>query len=137
MKVRYQSSLNYSIEIDEELLQYKIPKLLIQPIVENAIKYGTDCVPPWNLSIRGYKDENHWQIDIIDSGNGFTEEDIIKIQNQISDAENNPGMQEMHLDGMGMINVYMRWKLYCRESIIFHYGNTEDGHGIVTIGKKL
>ena len=51
MKVRYQSSLNYSIDVDESLLDQPVPKLIIQPIVENAIKYGSDCEPPWTITI--------------------------------------------------------------------------------------
>jgi len=43
MKVRYQSSLNYTIEIDSSLFDLKVPKLIIQPLVENALKYGTNC----------------------------------------------------------------------------------------------
>ena len=46
MKVRYQSSLNYSIHVDESLLSQPVPKLIIQPIVENAIRYGSNCAPP-------------------------------------------------------------------------------------------
>ena len=46
MKVRYQSSLNCNLSIDERLLDLSVPKLIIQPLVENAIKYGTDCIPP-------------------------------------------------------------------------------------------
>lgn len=137
MKVRYQSSLNYTIDIDNELLNLQVPKLLIQPFVENAIKYGTDCIPPWNLSIIGRMHETHWQIDIIDSGNGFAKEDIEKIQELIHKVDSNSGMQEMHVDGLGMINVYMRWKLYCKDTIIFNYGNTQEGHGIVSIGQKF
>ena len=49
MKVRYQSSLNYSIHVDESLLSQPVPKLIIQPIVENAIRYGSNCAPPWNI----------------------------------------------------------------------------------------
>ena len=39
MKVRYQSSLNYSIHVDESLLSQPVPKLIIQPIVENAMEH--------------------------------------------------------------------------------------------------
>ncbi len=136
MKVRYQSSLNYTIDIVDELLDLQIPKLLIQPIVENAIKYGTNCIPPWNLSIIGRKYDTYWQIDIIDSGNGFTKEDMERISELIQKVDEHSGMQEMHLDGLGMINVYMRWKLYCKDTLIFEYKNTEEGHGIVSIGQK-
>ncbi|MFA9377397.1 MAG: sensor histidine kinase [Lachnotalea sp.] len=137
MKVRYQTSLNYTIDIDNKLLELLIPKLLIQPIVENAIKYGTNCIPPWNISIIGRIYDTHWQIDIIDTGNGFTDDDIIIINERIHKVDINPGMQEMHVDGLGMINVYMRWKLFCQNAMIFNYGNTKEGHGIVSIGKTL
>ena len=74
MKVRYQSSLNYSIHVDESLLSQPVPKLIIQPIVENAIRYGSNCAPPWNISITSMVTEGSWQIEVTDSGPGFTEE---------------------------------------------------------------
>ena len=43
----------------------------------------------------------------------------------------------MQINGLGMINVYMRWKLFCGETMIFHYGNTKEGNGIVSIGQRL
>jgi Predicted signal transduction protein with a C-terminal ATPase domain len=137
MKIRYQTSLNYTLDIDERLLDQQIPKLLIQPVVENAIKYGTNCNPPWNIYIIGKIYDSYWQIDIIDSGNGFSDQDIELINQHIKAVDENPGMPDMNIDGLGMLNVYMRWKLHCGNSIIFHFGNTEDGHGIVSIGQKI
>jgi two-component system sensor histidine kinase YesM len=137
MKVRYQTSLNYNISIDEKLLALEVPKLIIQPLVENAIKYGTTCAPPWTLSIVGKVYKDHWQIDIIDSGNGFTDEVISGITKRIQEVNANPGMPEMKINGLGIINVYMRWKIFCQDTMIFKYGNTQDGHGIVSIGQKV
>lgn len=137
MKVRYQSSLNYTIDIDERLMEYHIPKLLIQPLVENAIKYGTDCLPPWKLSITGRLYDDRWIIDVMDSGNGFCAEAIKTIDERIQEADQNPGIQNIHTGGLGLINIYMRWKMFCQENMIFRYGNTEDGHGIVSIGRTL
>ncbi|QHQ62359.1 sensor histidine kinase [Anaerocolumna sedimenticola] len=55
MKVRYQSSLNYTVDIEKALLEYRVPKLIIQPIVENAVKHGTNCIPPGICLLRdGY-----------------------------------------------------------------------------------
>jgi len=134
MKVRYQSSLNCILDVDEALMKLTVPKLLIQPIVENAIKYGTDCIPPWTISIIGKMYDNHWQIDVIDSGNGFSEEAIWLIHDRIREADANPGMPELKIDGLGIVNVYMRWKIYCKDNAIFKVGNTPNGHGIVSIG---
>lgn len=137
MKVRYQSSLNYMIDIDNDLLNEKIPKLVIQPLVENAIKYGTDKTPPWGIAIHGKLYNDHWQIDVMDSGKGFSEEALALIQERIQKAVSNIGLPDMQIEGMGLLNVYLRWKLYCEDSMIFEFGNTPEGHGIVTIGRKL
>ena len=137
MKVRYQSSLNYSIDVDETLLSEEVPKLLIQPLVENAIKYGSDCAPPWTITIRSTTTESSWKIDIMDSGPGFTEEACQRIAENLAKADKNPGLPELRINGLGTINVYLRWKLFCRRNIIFEYGNTEDGHGIVSIGRYI
>lgn len=137
MKVRYQTSLNYTIEIDQALMEKEVPKLIIQPLVENAIKYGTNCLPPWKITVRGYITEDCWKIDVMDSGSGFTPEAIQKVTENIRKAEKNPGMPDLKINGLGTLNVYLRWKLFCREGMIFTYGNTPDGHGIVSIGQAL
>ncbi len=110
IKIRYQSSLNYTLDIAPEILEIPIPKLLIQPLVENAIKYGTDCTPPWSLSITGKKYHDKWQIDITDSGNGFSEEALLRVSRNIAAASENSGMPKLHINGLGIVNVYLRWK---------------------------
>ena len=137
MKVRYQSSLNYSIDVDESLLSEKVPKLLIQPIVENAIRYGSDCAPPWTINISSQLDENSWKITVTDTGPGFSEEACERISRNLAKADQNPGLPELKINGLGTVNVYLRWKLFCKGNIIFEYGNTEDGHGIVSIGRYI
>ena len=94
MKVRYQSSLNYSIHVDESLLSQPVPKLIIQPIVENAIRYGSNCAPPWNISITSVVTKGSWQIEVTDSGPGFTEEAKERITANIMKAIQNPGLPE-------------------------------------------
>ncbi|MDO4522957.1 MAG: histidine kinase [Eubacteriales bacterium] len=135
MKVRYQSSLNYHIDIEESLLDIQIPKLLLQPIVENAIKYGTNCPPPWQITIHGFRSDTFWQIDVMDSGTGFSDDTLDKIHECIRLVEEHPGMPNMNIQGLGLLNVYLRWKLFCKKKMIFTYGNTEEGHGIFSIGE--
>lgn len=135
MKVRYQTSLNYMVDIEDNVMKEHIPRLIIQPIVENAIKYGINTKPPWGIAIHGKVYDDHWQIDVMDSGNGFSEEALQTIHERIQKADANPGMPEMQINGLGTLNVYLRWKLYCGEDMIFTIGNTDRGHGIVTIGR--
>lgn len=136
IKIRYQSSLNYTLDIDPALFDIPIPKLLIQPLVENAIKYGTDCAPPWTLTITGKNYEDRWQIDIADSGNGFSEEALQSISRNIAAASENSGIPKLQINGLGIVNVYLRWKYHAGEGMIFRYGNTPDGHGFYSVGQK-
>lgn len=136
MKVRYQSSLSYTIDVDDTLYDIAVPKLIIQPLVENALKYGTDCTPPWLITIHGYRSEDHWQVDIIDSGNGFSAEALESIREKTASQAEHPGVPELHINGLGIMNVYLRWKFHAKENMIFSVGNTPDGHGICTIGAK-
>ncbi len=137
MKVRYQSSLNYIINIDPDVMKEKIPRLLIQPLVENAIKYGIDSEPPWGIAIHGYTKDGGWRIEVMDSGRGFSEEALQTIQKRIKTAEGMLGLPNMQINGMGTLNVYLRWHLYAGDTMIFELKNTEAGHAIVTIGRTV
>lgn len=135
MKIRYQTSLDYTMDIDPSILDIKIPRLIIQPLVENALKYGTDCVPPWRISIRSKVTDEYWKIDVTDHGNGFSKEALEIINKRIKEANNINGMPEIDIHGMGLINVYSRWKLYCNHDFIFTYSNLDEGGGMVSIGR--
>ena len=137
MKVRYQSSLNYSIDVDEALLSEEVPKLLIQPLVENAIKYGSDCAPPWTISVSSVISKNYWKITVTDTGPGFSRDACERITQNLAKADQNPGLPELRINGLGTVNVYLRWKIFCKGNIIFEYGNTKEGHGIVSIGRYI
>lgn len=137
MKVRYQTSLNYIINVDPEVMKEKIPRLLIQPLVENAIKYGIDSEPPWGIAIHGYEKDGGWRIEVMDSGRGFSEEALETIRERIRNAEGMLGLPNMQISGMGTLNVYLRWHFYAGETMIFELGNTDAGHAIVTIGRTI
>ena len=138
MKVRYQESLNYQIDILPEIMEEKIPKLIIQPLVENSIKYGTDCLPPWKITVTSFRDASMWYIRVADSGNGFREDVLDELNDRIAaiNRDLTHNLTDLKIGGLGMINVYIRWKIYCGDDIIFDFGNTEDGHAYVIIGRK-
>lgn len=135
MKVRYQSSLTYSIDVEESLLSQPVPKLLIQPIVENAIRHGSNCSPPWDIHISSTTTAESWQIHVVDSGPGFTKEALARIRDNIQKAATNPNFPELKINGLGTVNIYLRWSIFCKGKMIFTFGNTKTGHGIVSIGR--
>ncbi|MCI9151563.1 MAG: histidine kinase [Lachnospiraceae bacterium] len=134
MKTRYQSSLSYEIHVDQALYEQEIPKLLIQPMVENAIKYGTECDPPWSIFVEGRARADGWSITIRDRGPGFTQEALDTISRRFREADTTQGVPKLQINGLGMVNAYSRWRLFGGKQGFFRYGNHEAGGAYVTIG---
>ena len=73
-KVRYAERLNFEIDCPTELLKVRIPQLLIQPLVENAIKHGLSKITGNGLiRILVYREENQLIIKVYDNGPAFPE----------------------------------------------------------------
>lgn len=135
MKIRNQSSLNYEIEVDPALFDLKIPKLCIHPLVENALKYGTNCNPPWSIRIYSEQTSEYWKIYVEDDGPGFTEDAISSLDEKLKLIKSSPkAMPKLGINGLGLANIYVRMSICFEEQFIFEYGNTKDGHGITAIG---
>ncbi|MFN8289519.1 MAG: histidine kinase [Chitinophagaceae bacterium] len=74
-KIRFEDQLSYSIRLDEEVKHYLIPRFLIQPIVENAVKHGLKATGKMTEILLEVKaDGGGLVINIADNGPGFPEE---------------------------------------------------------------
>ncbi|MDR0671973.1 MAG: sensor histidine kinase [Oscillospiraceae bacterium] len=79
-KLRFDKKMNYSIEVENELLPYQIPKLIIQPFVENAIVHGMEKNGTWGrIRITGRIDGDFLSFTVEDSGIGMSNERIQEI----------------------------------------------------------
>lgn len=104
-KMRYKNKLDYRIETDESVSQYKTIKLILQPIVENAIYHGIKMKRGPGL-ITIYSEETATDVLLIveDNGNGMEEEKLAKLLTQQYEGEAGKGV--------GVGNVHGRLKLY-------------------------
>ncbi len=112
---RYHDILQYVIDVPEELMDYQIPKLTLQPIVENAVYHGIKQKrTPGRVIIRGgfSEDREHILLTVIDDGVGMPEQELKALQTQIKD----PGSESSNLTGVGLPNIYRRIKLYYGET---------------------
>lgn len=76
-KMRYEDKLQYEFQVQQEIAAYKIPKLVIQPLVENAIKYAfQDMKHDGIIQIRGYVDADCLYFEVADNGIGMSEGEI-------------------------------------------------------------
>lgn len=76
-KMRFGRRLEYEISLDKSILEEEIPKLILQPFVENAIVHGFEKTDgSYTLSITGTKEEKHMIFQIRDTGVGMSDEQM-------------------------------------------------------------
>jgi len=92
-KMRYQSGFSYYIDVDEKLLNTKMPPLILQIFVENSLKHTVNWEDEIEIRITGYQKEKAYFV-IEDTGDGFSEEILKKLQNKedISEGEKHIGI---------------------------------------------
>lgn len=74
-KVRFDDRLNFTIELPEELKKERVPRFIIQPLVENAIKHGiAQKVTKGEVTVSIQKKEEHLEIAVKDNGNDFPDD---------------------------------------------------------------
>ena len=92
-KARFEENLSYEINIKEECNKCIIPKLLLQPLIENSIKYGFQKKMKIHIWIDGYIEGNMLFLSVKDDGEGMTKEDAKALQKSIyspiSESEHN------------------------------------------------
>jgi two-component system, sensor histidine kinase YesM len=89
IKERYEDRLNYEIVAPEQLMECRIPKLTLQPLVENAIYHGIDKkVMSGTVSIKIMQKECDISIEIQDDGAGIPEEKLSAICAELENEEN-------------------------------------------------
>jgi len=104
-KVRYGDKFDVEINVDKSIEDYKIMKLILQPIVENAIIHGLEGKPGKGvIIINGYKQSNDIVFEIIDNGCGIDSEIMNELKNSLkSNSEK--------FNSIGIHNIDKRLKL--------------------------
>ncbi|PKN38680.1 MAG: hypothetical protein CVU62_00320 [Deltaproteobacteria bacterium HGW-Deltaproteobacteria-2] len=75
-KIRMDERLNYKIDVPDNLWQHSFPPMLLQPLVENAIKHGLEPkVEGGEIVIRAIEENNLLKIEVADTGLGFSDLD--------------------------------------------------------------
>jgi sensor histidine kinase YesM len=136
MMIRYPGDLTYSVNIPDEMMEIKIPKLCIQLLVENSIKYSSTKRPPYHITIAGQIKNGNYEISIKDNGPGFSKESLEIIGTKLSEINETGLLPSLEINGMGILNVYIRYKVLHGDDIIFKVENNTMHGACVTIGGK-
>lgn len=131
-KERFGEQFEYTIQFDQEDGKILIPKMLLQPIIENYFKHGFDggSESIGQLCIQGKSEEDQLIITILDNGKGISEHRLIEIYQSFLQEK-----QKMKHErpSIGLKNIYLRLKLYFGEKAAFQIQNHENGGVLVTI----
>lgn len=124
-KNRMEERLEYEMDIAEDTLQYMVPKLILQPIIENAVLHGIETkIDGGKIYISSQKEGDYLFLSVYDNGVGMNEDTLQKLKRQIFE-------KERISDNVGMPNIQRRLEL--------HYGHesTMEIESIQNYGTKV
>ncbi|MBO7335139.1 MAG: histidine kinase, partial [Lachnospiraceae bacterium] len=78
-KIRFSDKFDYDVEVPMELEDMIVPKLIIQPIVENSIIHGFRDRASGQIFVNIYEEDGVLNIEVTDDGNGMTDEQLMII----------------------------------------------------------
>jgi sensor histidine kinase YesM len=130
-KGRFENRFDYEVDFDDGLSKYKIPKLLLQPLVENAVVHGVEKVTSGGkILVKAVDSQDSIDIEIIDNGNGISPEKLEKINEQLKKNQKDVN------DRIGLLNVNDRIKLIYGDSYFLSIESSSKGtKAHITIGK--
>jgi two-component system sensor histidine kinase YesM len=114
--IRYQNAFTYRVDISETLYDYQVPKLILQPLIENAFKHGfknrmTEREGDRQIHVSAVKNGDDLIISIEDNGKGITQEKLSVIREQIEESEAKMRAAVWNNKSIGLLNVHHRIRL--------------------------
>lgn len=109
LQIRYGDSLTYSIEIEDKIKNYSMLKMILQPLIENAIYHGTKLIRrTGKIIVQAFlDDQRHIHFYVIDNGKGIPPEKLQEINLELKN-----GLDTDFNAGYGLFNVNKRLLLY-------------------------
>lgn len=126
-KFRFGDRFSYQLDVDDDCLDFRIPKMTILTFVENACVHGTDKKLTETrvfVTIRK-KTEQMLEIEIEDTSGGMTEEKVNRLQEQMENCTMDMLRESKHT---GMINACLRLKMMSGNKVKFEL-ESEEGVG--------
>jgi two-component system, sensor histidine kinase YesM len=136
MKTRLGGRLTFDVEVPAEMRSISVPKLILQPIVENSIKHGGSGAAPLRIAVTGAGTAGSWRITVRDNAGGFSPEKLDAILQKVSHFDPQNETVDLSAGGMGINNIYCRLRMRYGETAILRIENTAGGGAEVTFGRS-
>ena len=135
-KIRFSGNFSFDIEVPLELEDCVVPKLILQPVVENAIVHGLKDMAGGQVFVNIYDNNGVLTIEVSDNGVGISDEDIRRIEKMhcLEDihGSDDPGIvpKEGHL---GLYNVDTIIRLYYGDEYGIKARRLDEGGSMITV----
>ena len=129
---RFGDNFECKKQIDENLLSVRVPRLIIQPIIENAVEHGMNFHEKGRVELNVYRDQNRLCIEVVDNG-VLTGKDKDKIRQLLSDQN----VQDQPSLSIGIRNVNKRLKIMYGEEYGLTILSNAQGYTVSTITVKI
>ncbi|WZL81717.1 histidine kinase [Vallitaleaceae bacterium 9-2] len=132
IQMRYSDSLKYKQTIDASIQDALVPKLLLQPLIENAVKHGIEPIGEGCIELIGRRDGERLEFIVRDNGSGMDEEQYKKIQCMITEEKGIMDMKKGEGASVGLQNVFRRIQLiYGNDAKIWIESSQNEGTSIM------
>lgn len=119
-KFRFADRFDYVFNIEEEVASCLVPKMCIQPLVENACKHGLQAVKGQRvIRIEACRADTYLYVRVEDNGKGMDEERLNEIRSMMNGSLDSD-------ENVGMRNVYKRLLLHYGERVDFYIESRPD-----------
>ena len=131
MKDRYEENLIYNIEEAGELERVKVPRVILQPIVENCFKHGFgENGFPWMIHVAVTASDGHWKIHVRNNGRPFQERDLKELNEKVEGFLKG---EQKKISGIGLTNTIIRLRLLYEEQVEYEIYTGNDGYTYVVL----
>jgi two-component system sensor histidine kinase YesM len=115
-RMRFRDCFRFGFEVEDGVERLRTPKIVLQPLIENAISHGLDkAARDGEVRVRCWTDDGDLLFSVQDNGRGIAPDALAEIRRRLERGEGEPEYE----GGIGLLNVSQRIRL--------HYG---DGYGL-------
>lgn len=112
-QIRFDDRFHLELDIPQEFLGYTVLKLILQPLVENALYHGLNyCTTGDTITIRARKENNCLLLDVHDNGQGMDDETLAGLQKSLSEEASFTELGHRSKQSIGLKNIHSRIELY-------------------------